>query len=75
MREHPRCMSECGSLGAEGTQCQVQPHPQRFTIGTASGVFPDIHHRHCRLIQRGDGYGYHLQGRAPRAALSRPVAV
>lgn len=32
-----------------------------FNIQTASGVVQGIGHRHCRLMQRGDGYGYHHQ--------------
>lgn len=29
-----------------------------FNVRTASGLVPAIHHRHFRLLQRGDGYGY-----------------
>jgi hypothetical protein len=29
-----------------------------FNIQTASGTVSDIHYRHCRLVQRADGYGY-----------------
>jgi len=29
-----------------------------FNIQTAQGVVQGINHKHCRLIQRGDGYGY-----------------
>ena len=29
-----------------------------FNIQTPQGVVQGISHRHCRLIQRGDGYGY-----------------
>ena len=55
-----------------------------FNIQTAGGVVQGIHHRHCRILQRGDGYGYAFQpvaqtrkeggnrGRASRAALSLP---
>ena len=32
-----------------------------FNIQTAVGVVQGIGHAHCRLIQRGDGYGYALQ--------------
>ena len=32
-----------------------------FNIQTAAGVVQGIHHRHCRRLQRGDGYGYHQQ--------------
>jgi len=55
-----------------------------FNIQTASAVVQGISHRHCTLIQRGDGYAYSLQprdsfrqedagdGRALHAALSLP---
>ncbi|OUL93458.1 HNH endonuclease, partial [Paraburkholderia hospita] len=55
-----------------------------FNIQTASTVVQGINHRHCRLIQRGDGYAYSLQStdsyrqgdagvwRAAHAALSLP---
>jgi 5-methylcytosine-specific restriction endonuclease McrA len=55
-----------------------------FNIQTASAVVQGISHRHCKLIQRGDGYAYSLQpkdsfrqedasdGRALHAALSLP---
>jgi len=29
-----------------------------FNIQTAAGVVQGISHRHCRVIQRADGYGY-----------------
>ena len=29
-----------------------------FNIQTGDGVVQGISHRHCRVIQRGDGYGY-----------------
>jgi 5-methylcytosine-specific restriction endonuclease McrA len=29
-----------------------------FHVQTKSGRIPDISHRHCRIIQRSDGYGY-----------------
>jgi 5-methylcytosine-specific restriction endonuclease McrA len=29
-----------------------------FNIQTCNGVVQGISHRHCRIIQRGDGYGY-----------------
>lgn len=32
-----------------------------FNITTASGTVQGIGHRHCRLIQRGDGWNYHRQ--------------
>ncbi|WP_188191018.1 hypothetical protein [Nonomuraea sp. SYSU D8015] len=34
----------------------------KSTIATALGVVQGIGHRHVRLLQRGDGYAYHLQG-------------
>ncbi len=53
-----------------------------FNIQTPQGVVQGIHHRHCRLLQRGDGYDYHLvaqlkkeggnRGLATQAALSLP---
>lgn len=30
----------------------------RFNIRTASGLVQGVHHRHLRLLQRADGYGY-----------------
>lgn len=32
----------------------------RFNIQTPEGAVQGIAYRHCTLIQRGDGYGYHL---------------
>lgn len=32
-----------------------------FNIQTPAGVVQGIHHRHCRIVQRGDGYGYAFQ--------------
>ncbi|WP_207000542.1 RNA-guided endonuclease IscB [Trinickia mobilis] len=55
-----------------------------FNIQTPVGVVQGISHRHCRLVQRADGYGYHFQpsdsiykgeagaGRALHDALSLP---
>jgi 5-methylcytosine-specific restriction endonuclease McrA len=47
----------------------------RFNVTTLDGVVQGIGHRHCRLVQRADGFGYHLdltipqpepkEGRAP----------
>ena len=31
-----------------------------FNIQTGNGLIQHIHHRFCKLVQRGDGYGYHL---------------
>jgi len=54
----------------------------RFNIQTPHGVIQGVSHRHCRLRQRADGYGYSLvahawkgsekRGHASRAALSLP---
>jgi hypothetical protein len=30
-----------------------------FNIQTGTGLVTDIHWRHCQLLQRADGYGYH----------------
>ncbi len=35
-----------------------------FNIQTAQGVVQDIHHRHCRMVQRNDGYGYCINRKA-----------
>ena len=32
-----------------------------FNLQTAASVVQGISHKHCRLLQRGDGYGYQLQ--------------
>lgn len=32
-----------------------------FNITTAGGTVQGIHHRHCRILQRGDGWNYHHQ--------------
>ncbi|MDA8150604.1 MAG: hypothetical protein M0041_05690, partial [Nitrospiraceae bacterium] len=29
-----------------------------FNVRTGSGVVQGISHKHCRLLQRADGYGY-----------------
>ena len=31
-----------------------------FNVQTAKGTVQGISHRHCRVVQRGDGYGYHV---------------
>ena len=31
-----------------------------FNVQTAQGTVQGISHRHCRVVQRGDGYGYHV---------------
>ena len=33
-----------------------------FNIQTLPGVVQGVAHRHCRLIQRNDGYGYQIKG-------------
>jgi len=55
-----------------------------FNLQTSTVVVQGISYKHCRLLQRADGYSYHLQplskGDAGRtnalahAALSRPGA-
>ncbi len=35
-----------------------------FNVATRVGIVKDIHHRHCRLVQRGDGY--HLDLTTPQ---------
>ncbi len=32
-----------------------------FNLQTAGGVIQGVSHKHCRLLQRADGYGYQLQ--------------
>lgn len=32
----------------------------KFNIQTLNGLVQGIHHRYCKIIQRGDGYGYFL---------------
>ena len=37
-----------------------------FNVQTSAGVVQGISHRHCRMLQRGDGYGYvHRAGLLP----------
>lgn len=53
-----------------------------FNIQTAQGIVQSIGHKYCRLVQRGDGYGYSFiaqqrkesenRGRVAHAALSLP---
>ena len=31
-----------------------------FNLKTSTATVEGINHKHCRLIQLGDGYGYHL---------------
>lgn len=35
-----------------------------FNLKTANGTVQGISHRHCRLFQRADGYGYEESGTA-----------
>jgi len=35
-----------------------------FNIQTPDGVVQGIGHRHCRILQRGDGYGYNIMEKA-----------
>lgn len=55
-----------------------------LNIQTAAGVVRGIGHQHCRIVQRSDGYGYHLEASqqkkesgdradAKRRALSLPA--
>jgi hypothetical protein len=37
----------------------------RFNIQTAQGVVQGISYRHCRTVQRGDGYGYSTTAAPP----------
>ncbi len=32
-----------------------------FNVQTAQGTVQGISHRHCRVVQRADGYGYHVE--------------
>ena len=43
-----------------------------FNIQTGNGLVQHIHHRFCKLVQRGDGYGYHWSFLHP--ALNHGVA-
>lgn len=43
-----------------------------FNIQTSLGVVQGISHRHCRLLQRCDGYSYQLRAHCESAALSLP---
>ncbi len=45
----------------------------RFNIQTPQGVVQGVHARHCRLLQRADGYGYFFQPKPTEAALSSPA--
>lgn len=38
--------------------CSEKRATGSFNIQTGSAVVQGISHRYCRLIQRGDGYGY-----------------
>ena len=43
-----------------------------FNLQTATAVVQGISHKHCRLLQRADGYGYQLQTTA-RAKAANPA--
>jgi len=47
-----------------------------FNVQTKVGRMQDISHRHCRMIQRADGYGYQPVGTAipPSAKADAPLA-
>ena len=69
--------------GGDPTRVAVRA-TDSFNIQTPNGVVQGIAHRHCRLVQRSDGYGYSFSakdsfdkgdaggGRAMRDALSLP---
>lgn len=45
-----------------------------FNIQTSQGVVQGIAHRHCKITQRNDGYGYSTKGmQSSTALLSRPT--
>ena len=44
-----------------------------FNIQTPQGVVQGISHRHCRLLQRADGYGYTFQPKPIQEDASRAV--
>ena len=46
----------------------------RFNIQTREGVVQGIAHRHCRLLQRADGYGYTFQPKPLQEAASRAAS-
>lgn len=52
-----------------------------FNIQTPQGVIQGVSHRHCRLVQRGDGYGYSQRASHRReqetaqARMARPSAL
>ncbi|MDN0083253.1 hypothetical protein QU487_10875 [Crenobacter sp. SG2305] len=71
-------------VGTHGGRVAVRASGS-FNIQTAGGVVQGVAHRHCRLIQRSDGYGYGYgyarialtkgdagAGRAAHGALSLP---
>ena len=43
-----------------------------FNLQTAGGVIQGVSHKHCRLLQRADGYGYQLQ-KSTKGTAGRPV--
>lgn len=48
------------NVGSHGGRVAVRKTGS-FNIQTARGVVQGISHRHCRVVQRADGYGYSLQ--------------
>jgi len=46
-----------------------------FNIQTEQGAVQGISHKHCLLVQRGDGYGYHLTSSIqPKGGAGQAVA-
>ncbi|MEO3860551.1 hypothetical protein ABGB08_37100, partial [Acrocarpospora sp. B8E8] len=43
-----------------------------FNIATRHGTVQGIHHRHVRLLQRADGYGYATHSEARHSAAFPP---
>ena len=43
-----------------------------FNLQTAGGVIQGVSHKHCRLLQRADGYGYQLQ-KSTKGTAGKPV--
>lgn len=41
----------------------------KFNIQTNVGLLQGIWHKRCTLVQRGDGYGYHVMGRVDRQSM------
>ena len=45
-----------------------------FNVQTEQGTVQGVHHRHCRIVQRGDGYAYHPEPKRQEGPLSLPAA-